>query len=468
MTQPTIAAGIEVERMAIAMRNAHVPVDQAERFISSGYVPLEGMLPFHAYAREADKSGGPEWIALGGKRGPGKSHTIMAQVGLDDCQRVSGLKFLFLRKIQKSAAESLEDVILKVFAYTPHTPKIDGVEFPNGSRIIIGGFKDEKDIEKYLGIEYDGMVIEEATQITESKKNKLRGSLRTSKANWRPRIYLSTNADGVGLLWFKKMFVEPARKNQQDRTRFLDVTHIRNPFVNVEYEEWLDSLSGALRKAWKDGDWDAFAGMAFPNFNHSRHVIKPFEIPDEWIRWRAVDEGTAAPFCCLWLTRDPGTRRIYVYREVYQAGLTSKEQAQRIVDMTMPNEKIAFTYADPALWITKNKAGQVYSSADEYRDYGVPLTRADNDRLSGKRKVDSALSDIGDGDPGLQIFDHVEHLIEQLETLARDERNPEDVDTRADDHAYDPLRYSLTNERKTQEAPKPKTFIHPLASMKGI
>ena len=99
--------------------------------------------------------------------------------------------------------------------------------------------------------------------------------------------------------------------------------------------------------------------------------------------------------------------------------------------MTLPREQIAFTYADPALWITKNKAGQVYSSADEYKEYGVPLTKADNDRLSGKRKVDSALSDIGDGEPGMQIFDTCTHVIEQLSTLARDERNPEDVDTRA-------------------------------------
>jgi len=467
--QPTIQVTPEIERMAIAMRDAHLPIDQAERFISAGYVPLEGMLPFHAHAREADKSGGPEWIALGGKRGPGKSHTIMAQVGLDDCQRVNGLKVLFLRKIQKSAAESLEDVVLKVFAFTPHTPKMDGVEFPNGSRIIIGGFKDEKDIEKYLGIEYDVIVIEEATQITETKKEKLRGSLRTSKPNWRPRIYLSTNADGVGLLWFKKMFVEPSRKGIKGITRFLDVTHIRNPFVNAEYEAWLDGLTGALRKAWKDGDWDAFAGMAFPNFSYERHVIKPFEIPDEWIKWRAVDEGTAAPFCCLWFTRDPGTRRIYIYREVYQAGLTSKQQAERIVEMTLPSEQIAFTYADPALWITKNRAGEVFSSADEYKKYGVPLTKGDNDRLSGKRKVDSALADIGDGEPGMQLVDTCTHAIEQLSTLARDERNPEDVDTRAEDHAYDPIRYGLTNEKKTQERPRPpQAFVHPLANMKGI
>jgi hypothetical protein len=51
---------------------------------------------------------------MGGKRGPGKTHTVMAQVALDDCQRVRELKCLFLRKVLKSAAESLEDLAGRV------------------------------------------------------------------------------------------------------------------------------------------------------------------------------------------------------------------------------------------------------------------------------------------------------------------------------------------------------------------
>lgn len=455
--------------MAVAMRDTGCPQDQAERFITAGYVPLEGMLQFHAWAREADTVSGPSMIALGGKRGPGKSHTIMAQVGLDDCQRYAGLKVLFLRKIQKAAAESFEDVILRVFAFTPHTSNRDGVKFPNGSRIIIGGFKDEKDIEKYLGIEYDIIVIEEVTQITDTKWMKIQGSLRTSKPRWRPRIYASANADGVGLGWFKKMFVEPARAGTEKITRFLDVTKIHNPFVNVEYEQWLDNLKGSLRKAWRDGDWDAFAGMAFPMWNHARHVVEPFDIPDAWIKWRAIDYGTAAPWCCLWLTRDPSTRRIYVYREAYQAGLTTKEQCDRIHDLTQSNEKIAYTYADPAMWQRSNRRGEVYSTADEYKEYGIPLTRADNDRIQGKRKFGNVLSDIGDGLPGMQVFDICENLISQIENIPSDPNNPEDVDTKAEDHAYDAGRYSLTNERKVESTPpEAKKFIHPLAGMKGL
>jgi phage terminase large subunit len=465
-----IKADERIERMLIAMKKAGMTQDQAGYFTRAGYVPLEGMLPFHAAARKADKQGGPEWIALGGKRGPGKSHTIMAQVGLDDCQRVDNLKVLFLRKIMKSARESLEDIVRKVFQYTPHMPTADGVELKNGSRIIIGGFKDEKDIEKYLGIEYDVIVIEECTQISETKKDKLRGSLRTSKHNWRPRIYLSTNADGIGLLWFKRMFVEPCRRGMEKVTRFFDVTHIYNPFTNPEYEQWLDSLTGPLRKAWRDGDWDAFAGMAFPQWNRERHVVRPFDIPQHWVKWRATDWGFASPFCTLWLTKDPDTRRIFIYREFYAAGLTDRQQARGIVDMSPEGEKYFIHYADPSLWERKNRDGQVFSTADEYEKEGVRLTKADNDRISGKRKINNILADLADGEPGLQVFDNCPHLIEQMGSLASAEHNPEDVNTDQEDHAYDTARYGLTNEKKAeqQNAPRQAPQRHPLAGVRGL
>jgi phage terminase large subunit len=468
MATVTIQADERIERMLIAMRENGLPRDQAERFTRAGYIPLEGMLPFHAAAREADKQGGPEWIALGGKRGPGKSHTIMGQVGLDDCQRVAGLKVLFLRKIQKSARESFEDLIRKIFLYTPHTPTSDGVEIRNGSRIIIGGFKDERDIDKYLGIEYDIVVIEECTQISETKKNAIRGSLRTSKSGWRPRIYLSTNADGIGLSWFKKMFIEPFRKQVQKLTRFFDVTHIFNPFINPEYDAWLNTLTGPLAKAWRDGDWDAFAGMAFPQWNRERHVVRAFDIPSHWLKWKATDWGFASPFSTHWYAKDPDTRRIYVYREFYGANLTDRQQARGIQDMSPETETYFIHYADPSLWERKNREGKVFSTADEYKAEGINLTKADNDRLSGKRKVNNLLADLPDGEPGLQIFDTCPHLIEQLGNLASDKHNPEDVDTDQEDHAYDDLRYSLTNEKRAdQKPPPPNSGVHPLAGVFG-
>src|SRR5688572_26872818 len=95
-TQPTTQP---IDRYAQAARRAGVPRDQIERFIRGGYVAQPHQLAWHAAARDADRADGPAMIGIGGRRGPGKTHATFAQVALDDCQRVPGLKMLFLRKV---------------------------------------------------------------------------------------------------------------------------------------------------------------------------------------------------------------------------------------------------------------------------------------------------------------------------------------------------------------------------------
>ena len=466
-----IKATAELDRMMQVAKDAGCAQDQVMRFLTFGYVPQPKQWLFHADARECDFLGGPTMVGLGGARGPGKSHAIMAQIGMDDCQRFEGLKFLFLRKIQKAAKESMEDLINRVFRYVPHEwkPSEHRLIFKNGSRIIIGGFKDEKEIAGYLGIEYDGMAVEEATLITENKLDMVMGSMRTSREDWRPRMYLSSNPGGVGHNWFKQRLVLPAAMGKQTNTRFIFSTYRDNAYLNAEYRAYLENLKGLLGKAWRDGDWDVFEGQALPMWDEDIHVLKvPFEIAEEWVKWRAIDWGYSAPFCCLWFTRNPVTKRVYVYRELYLTGLTPRRQAELILEYTPPNESISFTYADPSMWTKKQIDNVVTSTADEYRSYGVPLTKADNDRLSGKRKVDEMLDLLPDGEPGLQVFPICVNLIRTLPALTYDEHQPEDVDTEQEDHAYDTLRYGLTNTRVGSQPKQQNNQVHPMMRMKSL
>ena len=89
-------------------KQAGVSQDSLTRFVKAGYVPQPKQLIFHATARECDKPDGPIRVGLGGARGGTKSHSVLAQVGIDDCQRFDGLKFLYLRKVLKAAKESLK------------------------------------------------------------------------------------------------------------------------------------------------------------------------------------------------------------------------------------------------------------------------------------------------------------------------------------------------------------------------
>ncbi len=452
--------------------------DQLDLFVQAGYIAQPIQLKMHALAREADHEQGPLWIGFGGARGVSKSHGMMAQVGLDDCQRWSGLKILFLRKIQSSAAESLEDLSYRIFRRIRHvfTKSPGRILFPdNGSRIIIGGYNNERDIDKYLGIEYDGAVVEEITQLSENKIIKLRGSIRSSIPGYRARIYNSTNPGGIGHLWYVENFVNPEKKKLDHmflggRTRFVQGTYKDNVFLKPEYVDYLISLKGPLGKAWRDGDWTAFEGMAFTDWNESKHVVPAFDIPDYWPRWMGIDWGKAAPFCALWLTKDPDIGRIYVYRELYQANLTDRQQATLIRELTPAGEIVRFRYADPSMWKRKDWEGQTSTTAAEYQKYGSRLTKGDNDRLSGKRKVDRLLGDLPDGKPGIQVFEECTNLIRTLPALplatTGSGQVKEDVDTNTDDHPYDALKYGLSNvERQKVEKKDEAKTESPMAEL---
>jgi len=92
--------------------------------------------------------------------------------------------------------------------------------------------------------------------------------------------------------------------------------------------------------------------------------------------------------------------------------------------------------------------GAISSSADEYKAKGIPLTKGDNNRLSGKRKIDRLLENLEDGLPGLLIFPSRTNLIRTIGALALGTVNVEDIDSAQEDHAYYTLRYGLTNKER--------------------
>jgi phage terminase large subunit len=427
---------ITLEAYANQMHKVGLPKDQARNFLVTGYISLPWAMQFHLLARQMDNNDAPVHVLLGGARGPGKSHAIMAQIGLDDCQRFDGLKWLFLRKAKYKAQESFDDLVRKVFRGAKHDYKQGQVTFENESRILIGGFQNENDIDDYTGIEYDGIAIEELTQLTWKKVDMLLGSLRTSRTDWRQRLYTSSNPGGIGHNDVKREFILPFRENSQTRTCFIPSTYRDNPLLSQEYIDYLEQLKGPLGQAWRDGDWDVFEGMAFPTWEQQLHVVKPFPIPDNWLKWRGIDWGYAAPWCTLWLAKDPATTRIFVYREAYQSYLTDKQQAQRILDLTPKDENIAYTYADPSMWASKTADDTVTSTETAYQHLGVYLTKADNSRILGKRKLDDLLALRPDGKPGIQFFSTCANTIRTVQALPVDETHPEDVDTDAEDHCF--------------------------------
>jgi len=332
--------------------------------------------------------------------------------------------------------------------------------FPSGARIEFGYAESIQDALRYQGQAYTYIGVDELPQFpTDEVWTLLKGSLRSVDTSIPTFMRATGNPGNIGSLWVKQMFVDPAipgtpfsvpvdrhDPNSERITRkFVQAKLSDNPYLTQtsEYKNMLLSLPEIKRRQWLQGDWSAFEGAAFSEFDYQLHVVEPFQIPDNWVKFRSCDWGFSTPFCVLWMAVDYDNT-IYVYRELYGKGLTADIFAQRVKSLEY-GEYIQFGVMDSSVWSKRGDIGP--GVADTMRLNGCvwrPSDRSGGSRMNGKMEVHRRLRPIeenGKLTAKLKIFNTCRNLIRTLPLLPVDQNNNEDVDTRAEDHAYDSLRY---------------------------
>lgn len=421
----------------------------------------------HAAARLCDLPSGPTQLGIGGARGPGKSHGTFGQSAVDDCQRIPGLKVLYLRKIQKNAKEQFEDLRRTVLSHVKHEFTNGVLHFDNGSRMFLGHFRNESDIDQYLGIEYDLIVIEELTTLSKTKYQALLDSNRSSKPGFRPRIYATFNPGGIGHAWVKALFITPWRKEEETETRFIFGTVEDNVFNNPEYRTNLEKNVGWRLKAYRYGDWDIAAGQFFSNWSHDRIVRPDLKIVPGALVWATLDYGFQHATATYLMSEYDG--KIQFIDEFWkQKGLVS-DNAEEIKamlerhDVTLAQLKTFVAGHD--VFAKKGNASEK-TIADEYADNGIKLSRANIDRINGaafllKLLGRAATETHAAIDPLIEISDSCVKLIECLPAMQHDPHRPEDVlkvhvdeDGNGGDDPYDAARYGVM-VRRPVKAVKP-------------
>lgn len=451
------------ERYFYVGRRAGCPQDQMKRFEQADVILQERQLVASAAARACDKPDGPTAIGYGGARGGGKSHWLLAQMGADDCQRVPGLKCLLLRKVGKANLEHFEDLRRRLFGKLGHEfSAFRGIlSFHNGSRIIAGHFQNEKDIDAYLGLEYDVIGIEEATTLTARKYQDITTCCRTSKSNWRPRIYSTTNPGGVGHAWYRTKFVLPMLEKRQADTAFIAARVTDNRWNNPEYVRVLQGLSGWQKRAWLDGDWDIAAGQYFTTLRREVHVVEDFDDTRarEW--FVALDYGFAHYTVALLGCTD-GDGNLFVVDE-HAERLWLPQRHAAAIKVMLARHKIG----DRKLEVGDLKrfvaGADVFSRqsdgttiAAQYAKHGITLRCANTDRINGWAEILTRFGDVeADIRPSLFIHKRCGRLIETLPTLQHDPNRPEDVlkvdaddDGIGGDDAADALRYLVATKSR--------------------
>lgn len=327
--------------------------------------------------------------------------------------------------------------------------------FPSGASIAMRHCQHEESKFDYQGHEYHFMGFDQLEEFSETQYSFLLAQNRSGVPDIRPYARMTFNPGGVGHAWVKSRFVDRGTRTCApwvDRNEAGSLLPSRcfhfagiedNPLgvaADPTYEARLDNLPENDRRALKAGDWDVFAGQYFFEWRRERHVIEPIELDPSWRRWRALDDGIARPFVCLWLCQDPATLRVYVYREVSRRGVPAAKDRAELV-LGSGDEPVRFSVADPSMWNREKDTGR--SVADTFKEHGLELRPGSNSRVNGWKRVHEFLADAADGRPYLQVFSTCRELVKNLPALVYDAHQVEDLDSDGPDDEGDALRYGL-------------------------
>ncbi len=395
-------------------------------------------------------------LLFGGARGGGKTEAGIIWIASPALRQVSRrYRGLVLRENAVDLSDWCDraiELLGATGARLTGAPKT--ITWPSGAKILCGHLKDMKSIRKWLGREFQRILIEELTSISsELLYEQLLGSCRSTVPELEARLLATTNPGGPGHAWVKRRFVDfpegvPFRVKAEDGTMsgwrlFIRSRIEDNPTLmegDPDYVRYLRSLPPDLRAQWLEGSWDIIAGQYYPEFSRDRHVVRPFEIPPHWRRYRAIDWGYFPdPWFCLWFAVDEHGHEV-CYREAYGNRMLPSEVAARIKDLSRSDGgNFGTTVCGVDAWAKDDGP----SSAEKMERAGLPLMRANTDRKNGWMRVHEYLAvNPASGLPWVRFFDTCTEIIRCLPALIHDEHDPMDVMENSDiDHGPDALRY---------------------------
>ena len=161
-------------------------------------------------------------------------------------------------------------------------------------------------------------------------------------------------------------------------------------------------------------------------------------------------------FACFWWAVDEDGR-CWCIRELEEKGLIVQDAAAKMLEHTLPNEKISMTYAPPDMWSRQKDSGR--TMAELFMQNGVAIVKSDNNRVQGHMLIKDMLAPIPLTDPfvkglfpegeapdklpGLMFFDTIGQAFADLKDIQADEKNPNDCAKTPHEitHTVDGIRY---------------------------
>lgn len=423
-------------------------------------------------------------IVFGGARGGGK--TIAEILDWAAHAEMYGDKAVGI--VVRKEYTQLDDIIMKVRRFFgPIGVEVTGVpanaKWPNGAVLKFRHIRTMADAEKYQGHEYTRVYVEELTNWPDlAPVLALKATLRSSSV---PVGFRGTcNPGGPGHAIVRARYQIPDyplkpyefySEADQENLVFIPSRMSDNPALmdgDPKYAARVRVAAGSkeMAKAWIEGRWDitpnSFVSDVWePLFQR----VPAFDIPASWRVACGFDWGYSAPSACYFAAISDGTpakvrgkerhfpvNSVIVFKEIYTVekdamgypipnhGLRLQNESLGALLARHWDDRSRINVADGSIF--DNDGGP--SIYDQMRKGGpkINFVKADKDRISGAQLVLQYLeasSQKHPDKPGLYYTDNCVNLARTLEALQRSEREPDDVDTYGEDHAYDAIRYLL-------------------------
>jgi len=368
-----------------------------------------------------------------------------------------------------------------------------------GGRIRFRPLERVQDAEKYQGQNITDIAVDEVGNYPDpSPIDRLYGVLR-SAAGVPTQMILTGNSGGAGQLWLKARYIDPAPKGfhinyqllpngESSESVYMPSLVTANKILLANDPDYIKRLymvgSEALVKAWLEGDWTTIEGAFFDTWSSKHHIIEPFEIPKHWTRIRSMDWGSARPFSVgwhaiasddtfisgRWILRGCMIRYREWYGVSYQPSgsvipnkgikFTAEQVGQGIAEREAGDGKIDDAVLDPAAF-TEDGGESIHERMYMGSGRKVMFRRADNKRVStagamgGWDNMRNRLRLKDHGEKGLcpdyVVFDTCYNFIRTVPVLQHDITKAEDLDTKAEDHIADEVRYAIMSRPITSD-----------------
>jgi len=427
-------------------------------------------------------------VFFGGARGGGKTDGVLG----DFLEHADGYgKDAIGLMIRRTRTELIETIERSRVIYTPlgwvFHEQDKMWRAPNGARLRFAYLERDADAEGYQGHSYTRVYVEEIGNFpSERPILKLMATLRSGRGV--PVGFRATgNPGGPGHHWVRARYIDPAPmgwKVLRDPVTQLERVFIPskvgdNKFLDEQYVNQIRaSGSSTLVRAWLEGDWSVIEGAFFDCWSNERHVIRPFSIPDHWLRFRSADWGFAHPFSVGWwaVASDDyqlgGSSSVVLprgclvrYREWYGSSapnvgirLTADKFAEGIAERD-GSDKITYGVLDPSAF--RQDGGPSIAERMAVTSDRTWFRPADNKRvpqkgaMGGWDQMRARL--VGDGErPMIYCFSTCTDSIRTIPLLQHDADNPEDLDTDGEDHAADEWRYACMSRPYIRPSPAVK------------